>query len=419
MAITKLNGTKDILPEEIHRWTYVESMFREVCDTYGFKEIRTPVFESTELFKRGVGETTDIVNKEMYTFEDNGGRSLTLKPEGTAPVVRALIENKIYANGQINKMFYITPCFRSERPQAGRQRQFHQFGVETFGSDSPVADAEVIAVAMTLFDKLGVGELELRINSIGCPECRGKYREILQDFLRPKLDGLCETCKSRFDKNPMRILDCKSPECQKQVVGAPQMLDYICDDCKTDFEELKVALTAMKVPFIVDASIVRGLDYYTKTAFEIITNKIGAQGTVCGGGRYNGLIKQLDGPDQPGVGFGMGIERLLIVMKEFGVQVPQDDTIDAFVAVMGDKAKIKALELIQDMRRAGLKVQMDLAMRKLGKQFELADRLGARNTLVLGDDELEKDAVIVKNMETKEQVEVPVSNILNYLKESR
>jgi histidyl-tRNA synthetase len=306
-------GTKDVLPDEVYKWHYVERAFADICERYGFREIRTPDFEHTELFKRGVGDTTDIVQKEMYTWEQ-AKRSLTLRPEGTSPVVRAFVEHKLYAEAQPSKYYYNIPCFRYEKPQSGRLRAFHQFGIEVFGTNNMMADAEVIALGHDFLQEMGITDIELRINSIGCPNCRSKYREVLKDFLRPKYDCLCDTCKSRFDRNPMRILDCKSPEDQELVKDAPKMLDHLCDECREAFEELKADLDAMGIPYVVDPGIVRGLDYYTKTAFEFVTTAIGAQGTVCGGGRYDHLSEELGGPPIPGVGFGLGIERLLITM---------------------------------------------------------------------------------------------------------
>ena len=405
-------GTKDILPKEVYKWQYVENSFHDLCSKYAFKEIRTPMFEHTELFLRGVGDTTDIVEKQMYSFEDFAKRNITLKPEGTSPVVRAFVEHKIYADVQPTKLYYNIPCFRYENPQAGRQRQFHQFGVEIFGADNMMADAEVISLAADFLESLGIDELELRINSIGCPSCREKYRALLKEFLKSKYDDLCNTCKGRYEKNPMRILDCKSPVCQEFVQGAPVMLDYICDDCSTAFDELQNNLKAMDVEFTVDSGIVRGLDYYTKTAFEFITNKIGAQGTVCGGGRYDNLIEQIGGPSIPGVGFGLGVERLLLVMEKSGVEIPEPQNVDVFVAVMGEKAKLFGLKLMKDLRKQGFKAEMDIMGRNIKGQFKYADRLHAKYTLVIGDNELAEEKVSIKNMDTSEQRQVPLEDIV-------
>ena len=321
MSISIPKGTKDILPAESYKWQWVEEKFRETCARYGYREFRTPVFEHTELFQRGIGSTTDVVQKEMYTFEI-ADRSLTLKPEGTAGVVRSFIENKLYAGQLPAKYYYIIPCYRYEKMQKGRQREFHQFGIEQFGSDSMLADTEVIALAWDFLRSCGVEDFVLHINSIGCPECRKEYRKALQDFIRPNLDKLCETSRGRFDTNPMRILDSKDPDDQKYLVGAPRVLDYLCDDCKKAFEDLKAGLDSLGIPYEVDPGIVRGLDYYTKTAFEFVSDKLGAQSTVCGGGRYDHLVEEIGGPATPGVGFGLGIERLLLVIEACGAEIP-------------------------------------------------------------------------------------------------
>ncbi len=396
-------GTKDILPDSAVKWQYVEDKFMDVCRRYGFGEIRTPVFEHTELFQRGVGDTTDVVQKEMYTFEDHGGRSISLRPEGTAGVVRSYIENKLYAGTKPSKLCYRIQCFRYERPQAGRQREFHQMGVEVFGAGGMMADAEVIRLAMDFFEELGVGELELRINSIGCPECRREYRKLLQDFLRPKYGQLCDTCKSRFERNPMRILDCKNPECNELTKGAPMMIDHLCGECKSAFDELKENLNAVGVEYTVDPGIVRGLDYYTKTAFEIVTNTIGAQGTVCGGGRYDNLVEELGGPSTPGVGFALGVERLLIVMEASGAKIPDEPETDLFIAFTGKEAKLYAQRLAHEMRKSGLRVFTDAAERNLKGQFKYSDRLRSRYTAVIGDDELNEGLITVRDMGSSEQ----------------
>jgi len=408
-------GTKDILPDQIHKWNHVENVFKELCAKYAFKEIRTPTFEHTELFKRGVGDTTDIVEKQMYSFDDYGGRNLTLKPEGTAPVVRAFVENKLYAEMQPSKYFYIIPCFRYEKPQTGRLREFHQFGVEIFGTGSMLADAEVIGLAVDFFDRLGIKGLELRINSIGCPKCREEYRNALRSFLSDKYDALCDTCKGRYDRNPMRILDCKSEVCKSLVVGAPVMLDYICDDCRDAFDELKRTLAAMEIDYIIDPNIVRGLDYYTKTAFEIVSSAIGAQGTVCGGGRYDNLIEQIGGPSTPGVGFGLGIERLLLVMENSGASIPDAPGIDVFVAAIGDEARDYAAGLIRDLRRNGISAQMDLMARNIKNQFKYADRLNAKFTIIAGENELKEKKLNIKNMRTSEQIGINAEDIVKTL----
>lgn len=403
-------GTKDILPSESYKWQFVENKFRETCSKYGFKEIRTPMFEHTELFQRGIGDTTDVVQKEMYTFEI-AERSLTLKPEGTAGVGRAFIENKLYADTLPAKYYYITPCFRYEKMQKGRQREFHQFGIETFGSSSMLADAETIAIAMDFLSSLGIDDLELRINSIGCPECRSAYRKALQDFLRPHLDDLCETCKGRFDRNPMRILDCKSPECNKIAEGAPKMLDFLCEDCKKAFEELKTYLSAFGIKYIVDPDIVRGLDYYTKTAFEIKSDKLGAQSTVCGGGRYDNLIEELGGPATCGVGFGLGIERLLLVIEAAGIEIPKEESADVFIACLGVRAKAEGLGIATSLRQKGIKTCVDVMDRGLKAQLKYADRLGAKYSIVIGDEELDKGVVTLRDMINSSQKEVKLKDL--------
>ena len=406
-------GTKDMLPEQAYKWHYVEEKFADICRKYGFKEIRTPMFEHTEVFQRGIGDTTDVVQKEMYTFNDHAGRSITLKPEGTSGAVRAFIEHKQYAEVQPTKYYYDTDCFRYEKPQSGRLRHFHQFGIEVFGTSNMLADAEVICLANDFLTDLGVKEIELRINSVGCPECRAKYRQALKDFIKPRYDELCGTCKDRYERNPMRILDCKSEICQGIVKDAPRMLDYLCDDCRQAFEELKTNLTSMGIGYTVDPNIVRGLDYYTKTAFEFVTTKIGAQGTVCGGGRYDHLIEELGGPPIPGVGFGLGIERLLLLMDANEAYFPEDQGVEVFIAVMGERAKSFGLKLCREMRQKGIVAEMDTLARNIKGQFKYADRLNARYTLVIGDNELDKGVVSLKDMAASSQREVAIEDIYN------
>ncbi len=404
-------GTKDLLPGQVHKWHYVEGKFADICRRYGFKEIRTPMFEHTEVFARGIGDTTDVVQKEMYTFNDHGNRSITLKPEGTSGAVRAFIEHKQYAEVQPTKYYYNTDCFRYEKPQSGRLRHFHQFGIEVFGTPNMMADAEVICLAHDFLTDLGITEIELRINSVGCPECRKKYREALKAYLLPHYEELCGTCKERFERNPMRIIDCKSEICQAIVKDAPRMIDYLCDDCRNAFEDLKSNLTAMGIDFTIDPNIVRGLDYYTKTAFEFVTTKIGAQGTVCGGGRYDHLVEELGGPPIPGVGFGLGIERLLLLMEANNAYFPEENRVDAFIAVMGDAAKAFGLKLARELRAKGITAEMDTLARNIKGQFKYADRLNARYTLVIGDNELEKGVVSLKDMVKSEQREIKIEDI--------
>ncbi|MGE4283349.1 MAG: histidine--tRNA ligase, partial [Clostridia bacterium] len=380
-------GTKDVLPNEIYKWHYIETIIRKICDSFGYRELRTPVFEHTELFERGVGDTTDVVQKEMYTFEDKGRRSITLRPEGTASAVRSFLENSLYAAPQPTKMYYLISCYRYEKPQAGRLREFHQFGTEVFGSQKPAADAEVISLAATLLNKLGIKGLELNINSIGCPECRKEYNEILKAYFKQHINKLCTTCNERYERNPLRILDCKVDNCKHIGKDAPVLLDHICDDCRAHFESLKSYLNNMEIQYNIDPYIVRGLDYYTRTVFEFVSKSIGAQGTVCGGGRYDGLIQELGGQQTPGIGFGLGLERLLITMEAQGIDIPQPNPIKLFIANIGEKAEIKAQSLTYSLRQKDISVEKDYMGRSLKAQMKYADKLGAAYTMVLGEDE--------------------------------
>ena len=411
MAIKAPKGTKDTMPRDSYKVQYIEKEFSELCRLYGFGEVRTPMFESTELFNRGVGETTDIVQKEMYTFEDLGHRSITLKPEGTSPAVRAFIESHDYAEMQPTKYYYDTPCFRYERPQAGRLREFHQFGVENFGTPDMMADAEVIALASDFIKKIGIEDVELRINSVGCRECRPVYRKALQDYLRPYYEELSDISKDRFEANPMRIIDSKDVTDQRIAKDAPYMLDYLCDDCKAAFEALKTNLDAMGISYVVDPRIVRGLDYYTKTAFEFVTTKIGAQGTVCGGGRYDHLVEEIGGPSIPGVGFGLGKERLLILMEQNDIIVDDPNVPDISVSFIGDKARLYALDLVHKLRAGGVSAIIDTLNRNLKGQMKYANKLNARYSVVIGDNEIEKGIVTLKNMHSGEQKEINAIDI--------
>lgn len=411
MAIKAPKGTKDTMPRDSYKVQYIEKEFSELCRLYGFGEVRTPMFESTELFNRGVGETTDIVQKEMYTFEDLGHRSITLKPEGTSPAVRAFIESHDYAEMQPTKYYYDTPCFRYERPQAGRLREFHQFGVENFGTPDMMADAEVIALASDFIKKIGIEDVELRINSVGCRECRPVYRKALQDYLRPYYEDLSDISKDRFEANPMRIIDSKDITDQRIAKDAPYMLDYLCDDCKAAFEALKTNLDAMDISYVVDPRIVRGLDYYTKTAFEFVTTKIGAQGTVCGGGRYDHLVEEIGGPSIPGVGFGLGKERLLILMEQNDIIVDDPNVPDISVSFIGDKARLYALDLVHKLRACGVSAIIDTLNRNLKGQMKYANKLNARYSVVIGENEIEKGIVTLKNMNSGEQKEINAIDI--------
>lgn len=410
-------GTKDITPKDAYKWNYVENKFREICSLFGYEEMRTPIFEHTELFKRSVGDTTDIVQKEMYSFTDKGERDITLKPEGTAGVVRAFIENKLYADTQPTKLFYITPCFRYERPQAGRQRQFHQFGIEALGSDKPSLDAEVIALAVQFFNEVGLKDLAVSINSVGCPTCRAEYNAKLKEYLDAKSDVLCETCLDRKDKNPMRVIDCKNPNCKENLNDIPFMVDHICDDCKDHFEKLQSYLKEMDINFVVDRSIVRGLDYYKKTAFEIISNDIGSQSTVCGGGRYDGLVEQLGGPKGvSGIGFGLGVERLLLTMENNNIEIENPYATDIFIVTIGDEAKTKSFKLLKDLRTNHISAENDHLDRSVKAQFKYSDKINAKFTIVIGDDELANDTATLKNMSTSEQTTIKLSEIVKELK---
>lgn len=410
-------GTKDIVPAEAYKWNYLEGKFRDLCRLYGYEEIRTPIFEHTELFKRGVGDTTDIVQKEMYTFKDRGDRDLTLKPEGTAGVIRAFIENKMYAETQPTKLFYITPCFRYERPQSGRQRQFHQFGVEAIGSDTPSLDAEVISLAMQFLGEAGLKDLTVSINSVGCPVCREEYNQLLKDYLAAKADVLCDLCNDRRDKNPMRVIDCKNETCQANIVDIPLMADHLCENCKDHFSQLKQYLDEMDINYVVDKKIVRGLDYYKRTAFEIISNDLGAQSTVCGGGRYDGLVEQIGGPSgYSGIGFGLGAERLLLTLEANGVEIGNPNHTDIFVVTIGDKAKLKSFSILKDLRDNHISADKDHLDRSLKAQFKYSNKINAKYTIVIGDDELDKDEATLKNMETGDQKLIKISELVEELR---
>ncbi|MBE7016257.1 MAG: histidine--tRNA ligase [Ruminococcaceae bacterium] len=414
--ITKApKGTEDLLPQDSYRWQYLEEKFKKVCDNFGYKEIRVPTFEHTELFERGVGDTTDVVEKQMYTFLDKGDRSITLRPEGTASVVRCFLERNLYAETLPLKMWYNLPCFRYENKQKGRLREFHQFGIEAFGSKGPLIDAEVVTLAITFLKNVGLSDLSVNINSIGCPECRRKYNEILKDYLRPKIDELCDTCKNRFERNPLRILDCKSNICGELVKDAPRLLDHICDECREHFEAFKKTLDSVGIEYKVDDGIVRGLDYYTKTVFEIISGPF----TVCGGGRYDGLVEELGGDSTPAIGFGLGIERLLIRLSELGIEIPNTQKPDLYIAPLGEKAQEAAGKLCFDLRVQGISAETDLMQRGLKPQMKYSNKIGAKYTLVLGDSEIETGNIKLKNMETGEQTELDINNIADFFKEGK
>jgi histidyl-tRNA synthetase len=409
--ITAPKGTQDILPKDSGRWQKAENIIRELCAQYGFKEIRTPVFEHTEVFVRGVGETTDVVTKEMYTFEDKGGRSVTLRPEGTAGIVRSFVENGLFNDGLPTKLFYMIQCFRYEKPQKGRLREFHQFGLELFGAPDPITDATVISLPYRLFKKVGLQGISLELNSIGCKECRAKYREALIAYFQKDKDQLCQTCLERLDKNPMRILDCKSEICKGIAKDAPVITDYLCEDCADHFEKVKEYLSLMEIEYRVNPRIVRGLDYYNRTVFEFVSDQIGAQGTVCGGGRYDGMTEQFGGAPQPGIGFAMGMERFMLVLEQAGITLEEEGGCDLFLIPLGDAACKEAVRISNRLLDQGVKVQYDLLRRSVKAQMKYADKMGAACTMVLGDSELEEAAVTVKNMKNGEQQKVALADL--------
>ena len=409
--IKKPRGTTDVFPEEVVYWQRIESCARKTAAKYGFGEIRLPTLEMTELFQRGVGDTTDVVQKEMYTFQDRDGKSLTLRPEGTAGTVRAIIENGRCSDALPLKLYYILNCFRHEKPQAGRYREFWQFGVEMFGAAGAPADATVISLANSLLRTLGVKDITLHINSIGCPKCRPAYHAALKEYFSAKKDILCPTCQGRLETNPLRILDCKNPECKELAENAPKTIDYLCPECEAHFASLKRCLDAEGIEYGIDPMIVRGLDYYTKTVFEFIAPVVGAQSTVCGGGRYDGLMKELGGPEMPGIGFGMGINRLILAMQGSGVTLEPENRPALYIASMGEKANETAMGIVESLRKEGIHAETDLCARSLKAQMKYADKLGAAYTLILGDSELESGTAKLKNMSDSTQTDVSLSDI--------
>lgn len=414
--VTKsIKGTQDTLPAESYKVQFIEQSVLEIAKNYGYKEIRVPVFEHTELFQRGVGDTTDVVQKEMYTFDDKGGRSITLRPEGTAGVVRSYLEHGLFNEPQPQKMCYLISCYRYEKPQAGRLREFHQFGCECFGTASPAADAELICLVDDIFNFLDVKGLKIQINSIGCPECRKEYHKALKEYFDSRKDELCPTCLDRLDRNPMRILDCKSPICSEIAKGAPKVTDYLCDECRDHFDKTQKYLDAMNIAYEVNPSIVRGLDYYSKTVFEFVSTEIGAQGTVCGGGRYDGLVEEIGGPKTPALGFAIGIERLLLLMKAQGIAFPNEDKCDLYIASIGEKATLTAAEIATDIRNNGMHAQFDIVGRSVKAQMKFANKIGAAYTVVLGDSEVENGKAMLKNMSNGEESEIELSSLADEL----
>lgn len=419
MSLKAPRGTVDTLPGETEKWQYVEEKLTDLCNRFHFKEIRTPMFEHTEVFQRGVGETTDIVQKEMYTFDDRGGRSLTLRPEGTAGVVRAFVQNKLYGSpNQPQKLYYFKELFRYERPQQGRMRQLHQFGVEALGSADPAIDAEVIALAMTAYQELGLESIKLVINSLGDLESRQNHRKALIEHFTPVQEELCSDCQSRLAQNPLRILDCKKDMDHPAMKSAPSILEFLNEDSKDYFTKVKEYLDLMKIPYVVDENLVRGLDYYNHTAFEIMSEAegFGAITTLLGGGRYNGLTEELGGPDTPGIGFGMGLERLLMALEAEGVSLPIHDELDCFFVAIGEEAEKETVRLVHELRLAGIQADKDYQGRKIKAQFKAADRSKAKYVLVLGENELEKEVINLRTMETGEQIEVPISDFVTRMK---
>lgn len=414
MLTTRPRGTNDILPLETADWQYMEEIILKLCNEYGYKEIRTPIFEHTELFLRGVGETTDIVEKEMYSFDDRGGRNITLRPEGTASTVRAFLENKLYAEPQPVKLFYIGPMFRYDRPQKGRYRQFHQFGIEVFGAHDSSVDAEVIAMACDFLERLGLENLEVHINSVGCSECRVIYQEKLQAYFADKKDKLCATCQQRLVKNPLRILDCKNDICQQLGEDAPKILDCLCSSCEAHFIKVRELLDSLDVNYLIDPKLVRGLDYYTHTAFEIIFKGIGAQSAICGGGRYNNLIEQCGGNPTPGIGFAMGMERLLLTLKKENISLPKSNDYNIYIASLGEEAQKFAFKLAINLRKKGLKVEKDYLGKSLKAQLKTANRLNVKYCIIIGEEEINQGKVLIKNMLDSSQDEVAIEDVENY-----
>ena len=405
-------GTKDVTPRESYKWHYIENLIKEECMNFGYREVRVPVFEHTEVFERGVGDTTDVVQKEMYTFEDKGGRSITLRPEGTSGVVRCFLENNLFADAQPTKMYYLLSCYRYEKPQAGRLREFHQFGVESFGSPSSSIDAEVISLAMSVLTKLGLKDLQIYINSIGCPECRKTYNEKLIEYFSQYKDELCGTCLTRLKKNPMRIIDCKVPRCAEIGKSAPKILNEQCEGCTEHYNKLCEYLNFMGIKYEIDDSIVRGLDYYTTTVFEIKSNGM----VICGGGRYNGLVEEFGGNPTPGVGFGMGLERLIIAMEEQNLFKEDNEKIKLYIANIGEKADLFAQKAVFDLRSKGLSCEKDLTGRSFKAQMKYADKIGAEFLIVIGDDEIERGEFNLKNMKTGNTKTIKFDEIIDTIK---
>jgi histidyl-tRNA synthetase len=416
MKFNAPRGTNDILPPDTLKWQYIEKKTHEIFSNYNYQEIRTPIFEYTELFQRGIGEVTDIVEKEMYTFEDKGGRSITLRPEGTASVIRSFLENKIYGQAQPTKYYYIGPMFRYERPQSGRFRQFHQLGVEAIASNDPALDAEIISLGMRLLQDFGLNDLELHLNSVGCGECRPAYVDKLKDYLNENREQLCDNCKSRIDRNPLRVLDCKNKSCQLVIEDAPKITDNLCASCDEHFDEVQEYLDILNLDYIINPLLVRGLDYYTNTAFEIKDNALGAQDTVFGGGRYNGLAEEIGNRDLPGIGFALGIERLLLSLEAKDIELPVESGVDLYITVIGDKAKKESFKLLDKLRNQGFRTEIDYLGRGVGSQMKSADRMNAEYTIIIGEDELNNNSATIRNMKSGDEKEIKLSNLLEEMK---
>lgn len=417
MKFNAPRGTNDILPPDSLKWQYIEQKTHQLFSNYNYQEIRTPIFEYTELFQRGIGEVTDIVEKEMYTFTDKGDRSITLRPEGTASVMRSFMENKIYGQAQPTKFYYLGPMFRYERPQSGRFRQFHQLGVEALGSNDPALDAEIISLGLRLLQDFGLNDLTLHLNSVGCSECRPVYVEKLKNYLLAHRAELCENCQQRIERNPLRVLDCKNEACQEVIAGAPKITENLCSDCADHFSDVKEYLELVEIDYFVNPLLVRGLDYYTNTAFEIKDNALGAQDTVFGGGRYNGLAEEIGGRSLPGIGFALGIERLLLSLEAKDIELPIPAGVDLYITVIGEKAKRKAFKLLDQLRNNGFRTEIDYLGRSVGSQMKSADRMQAEFTIILGEDELNKDSATIRNMKTGTEIEIKLSNLLTEMKQ--
>ena len=416
MLTTRPRGTNDFLPGESEKWQYIEQLCRQVCAEYGYKEIRLPIFEHTEVYLRSVGETSDIVEKEMYSFEDKGLTHVTLRPEGTAGTVRAFLENRLYADPQPTKLYYMGPMFRYDKPQAGRYRQFNQFGIEVFGADHATIDAEVITLAVEIFKRLGLTGLSVKINTVGCADCRPKHMEELKTYFRQHEDNLCETCRDRLERNPLRILDCKEDGCKAVAKGAPTTIEAACDNCSTHFNQLLGYLDAVGISYEIDTNLVRGLDYYVRTAFEVVINSVGsAQNALCGGGRYNGMVEQFGGDDMPGIGYAMGMERLLLTLKEQGIELPVGNHPDVYIAPLGDAAQKEAFVLTQALRSRNIYTEKDYLGKSLKAQMKAADRFQVKYCVIIGDSELEKGIAVVREMATGEQHEVLLSQLVEDL----